>query len=121
MTWALILILAAACGFARRWQGVAKETWPLKRAWRMLVLWWPVVGAYAGFAYLLGAPVWVWGAGLIPYLWSWAPGKYNSFAIWNLLGQRVATVYAEGIQGALGGLTAGAVIWGGAYAQTHLL
>lgn len=108
--WVFLILWCAACGFARRWQGVAKETWPIKRTYRMAVLWLPLAAVFAALAWWQGSPAWTWPLGLLPGAWSWMPGKYNSFLVWNLTGRKINTVWAEGIQGGLGGLIAGGLL-----------
>jgi len=98
-----LLLFCLACALARRMQGLSKEEWPLLRQYRMLVLWVPLALIFMGVGTSQGLE-WYWSLalGAIPGLWSWLPGKYNTFLIWRLLRKRVHTAYTEMIQGGLG-------------------
>lgn len=99
-----ILILYAA--LMRRFQGLSAEEMPIKRQLRMLG-WIPLAAA---FWQLGGWEWWALAAGAIPGLWSWMPGRFNTFAVWRLFDKQVHTAYTEMIQGAAGAALAAAVI-----------
>jgi len=103
----LAVLWLACCALARRYQGAAKETVPLKRMpWRMVLFWVPATGLGVALAWFAGVPWWVWPATAIPGLWSWMPGAYNSFAVWGLMGRKTTYKFAEALQGAIGGALA---------------
>ena len=108
----ILLAMSAACGTARRWQGVSKETWDLKRTFRMMALW-PAVAVGFMVAGTLGHLEWWVGLayGTLPGLWSWMPGKYNSHFFHQVIfRERVPYIWAEGVQGGVGGLVASGLI-----------
>jgi len=92
-----VLVLGAAGGIARRFQGVAHQTWSLDRVpWRMLAVWGPVGIALGGGAVLLGAPLWAAALGLFPGLWGSLPGKWNNFFLDRWI---ASNAWREGVAG----------------------
>lgn len=124
-----VLAIGAAGAIARRYQGVAEETWPVKRTVRMLLVWPPIVLIIGAIGWLNGSPMYVYVlAALFPMVWAWQPSELGMFPIRDALNwiadripewplrangmRRVTNVEAELVHGFLAaGIGAAAVVY----------
>ena len=98
----LAVLFIAACAAARHLQGMDAANLPLKRIWRMVLFWPPATAFGVAVGWAMGAPLWAWTLAVIPYVWSSLPGKFNVFAIKDILGisHHPTAEYSQGGLGA---------------------